>query len=496
VVESLEERRLFAANLPAEYQHIIDCQDLNASSATYGAINDVTGSATWIVPGEMAFAAMVLKRGGYTTNANLAAAFLARIQNADGSWSNQYAKSGTSVVVTDAAKNSRQTAQVVLALKNIGGSTYTTNANNGANWLNGHLVTAGTGKLIDGGLDASGNVLINRWASDNSFAAAAYNAVGYTTQRDAVVNGINSVLKTTDHWYAAVNGSNVPLAESSYTWVDFAPAFMNLKTIGVQYPTGAAQKIIEELQVLGGPDDGAVWENGSHVHYMPGIGFQAAVAIESIGEPDKAAAIASATVTMDTGTKHAGAQSIKSVLSAPTGSHGGTFRIKTITRSVDESTATSFSVWVKDMQGNNTVQLKLVDSSGAVSNAVWSATAATQNVWSKVSWNLSGFSGIDKAHIAAMEVYEWNNGTYYFDDATFLVGSNNKSFQDSETFAYRHDNWAMTASGLLQSTPDASGNSGGWIDWKDPVTGATAPQWQRFIDTSAYFIMAENHWTF
>lgn len=40
---------------------------------------------------------------------------------------------------------------------------------------------------------------------------------------------------------------------------------------------------------------------------------------------------------------------------------------------------------------------------------------------------------------------------------------------------------------------DASGlhdANGGWIDWTEPATGARAPSWQRFIDTSAYAIAA------
>ncbi|MFH1460598.1 MAG: PEP-CTERM sorting domain-containing protein [Candidatus Omnitrophota bacterium] len=48
--------------------------------------------------------------------------------------------------------------------------------------------------------------------------------------------------------------------------------------------------------------------------------------------------------------------------------------------------------------------------------------------------------------------------------------------------------WAEN-SGLWQKSPDSNGVSGGWIDWVDDT--GIAPQWQRFIDTSSYYIMCQ-----
>lgn len=49
--------------------------------------------------------------------------------------------------------------------------------------------------------------------------------------------------------------------------------------------------------------------------------------------------------------------------------------------------------------------------------------------------------------------------------------------------------WAEN-SGLWQRTPDGRGVTGGWIDWREGTN--TAEYWQRFIDTSAYYIMAKD----
>lgn len=51
-----------------------------------------------------------------------------------------------------------------------------------------------------------------------------------------------------------------------------------------------------------------------------------------------------------------------------------------------------------------------------------------------------------------------------------------------------HRLWAESKSGLWQTNPDVNGISGGWVDWK-LADGTTAPVSQRFIDTSAYYIM-------
>ena len=110
------------------------------------------------------------------------------------------------------------------------------------------------------------------------------------------------------------------------------------------------------------------------------------------------------------------------------GACGGTIGIKPASSiPVDLSSAQTLSVWVYDTvsdikngkQVGNTIQLKLRDSSDKVSSADrdgWSINAPEYNTWTEITWNLSKFAGIDKSQITGIELYEWKDGIYYFDD--------------------------------------------------------------------------------
>ena len=136
-------------------------------------------------------------------------------------------------------------------------------------------------------------------------------------------------------------------------------------------------------------------------------------------------------------TVHGGARSLK--ISA--GSGGGTVAVypANSTQVVDLSAATTFSVWVYDTQGNNTIQLRLRDSdgdggSGGDGYYLWSSNASVQNVWTKINWDLTTYPSVpnlDKNKIASVESYEFNQGVYYFDDTTYVVGTET-AFQNFE----------------------------------------------------------------
>jgi hypothetical protein len=83
---------------------------------------------------------------------------------------------------------------------------------------------------------------------------------------------------------------------------------------------------------------------------------------------------------------------------------------------VDLSSATTIYVWVYDTQGSNTVELKLRDIEESVSNPVWSTMQSVQNNWTQIEWAVSGFTGVNIRRIKNLEIYEWNDGIYYFDD--------------------------------------------------------------------------------
>lgn len=114
---------------------------------------------------------------------------------------------------------------------------------------------------------------------------------------------------------------------------------------------------------------------------------------------------------------HSGIYSMKAVL---VGGHGGTIEINPENSSVvDMSHATNFKFWVYDTEGHNTIQLRLVDSSGSQYDAVYSTMQSVSNKWTNITIALTNFHHEDLAHIAQIQLYEYNDGIYYFDDLSY-----------------------------------------------------------------------------
>jgi hypothetical protein len=106
----------------------------------------------------------------------------------------------------------------------------------------------------------------------------------------------------------------------------------------------------------------------------------------------------------------------------PPQDHGGSLGINPSSpETVDLSCATTISIWVYDKVGNNTVQLRLRDGNEDFSSKDkgWSTKASEKNTWTQIAWNLADFQGVDMTRIKNIEVYEWNDGDYYFDDVTY-----------------------------------------------------------------------------
>lgn len=121
---------------------------------------------------------------------------------------------------------------------------------------------------------------------------------------------------------------------------------------------------------------------------------------------------------------HGGTRSVKIIVPAPDENIGAVIGINVATPLgyVEIQNATTISVWVYDTQGSNTIELKLKDSDGTVGSGLWSPMPSTQNQWIKITWDLSQYPSapdLDWNRIASIELYEWNQGTYYFDDANF-----------------------------------------------------------------------------
>lgn len=129
----------------------------------------------------------------------------------------------------------------------------------------------------------------------------------------------------------------------------------------------------------------------------------------------------------ETANVHSGTRSLK--ITAGTG--GGTVGISAADNSgyLDISTAKSVSIWVYDTQGNNTIQLRLRDAdgdggSGGDANFLWSDDSSVQNQWTKITFDLNRYpdvANLDLTRISKLEFYEYNQGTYYFDDLEYTV---------------------------------------------------------------------------
>lgn len=333
-------------SIQLELQHIINCQVQDSQDPAYGAINNVWGEPTWVMPGEMAIAAIVLHKAGYVDNARAACDYLVKIQNADGSWCNQY----NHLTAVDKNKYARHTAQVIILFGTVGG--YEEALNKANLWLESLQDTANKSGwddgLICGGMAEGGSFFSDRWVSDNSFAVLAFHLAGNILARDRVINGINQYLFNRDHWYQKINSDGVA-QDGVYSWINFAPAFLNLDNFGVIYPSRLARWMNKKLQLSKGSLSGAVFENRESKKLMPGIGFQASLAWQDLGAFD---------------------------------------------------------------------------------------------------------------------------------------------------YADKHTYWAENVSGLWQATADVNGDAGGWVDWKSLNGKVQAQWWEKFIDTSAYYVMVKNNWKF
>lgn len=271
-----------ATRVKREIEHILACQIRETRSPAYGAINDVppTQGASWIVPGEMAVAALVLWKAGHRHEALLAIDFLARLQNADGSWFNRYDRH----IPSDLGRHSRHTAQCAIAFAVIGGYDWVVARAAAflARLTDPALKTGIDDGLVCGGYDERNRVITDRWTSDNAYAVLAFDLAVRHAARDRVIEGINERLRTPEAWASRVDRNGKP-GHDPFGWIPFAPAQLGLARLGVQVPDGLADTIARHLQEENGRHAGSLWENQGSTKRMPGIGFQAAIAWRELG---------------------------------------------------------------------------------------------------------------------------------------------------------------------------------------------------------------------
>ncbi|MEM2878814.1 MAG: PKD domain-containing protein [Candidatus Hadarchaeales archaeon] len=140
---------------------------------------------------------------------------------------------------------------------------------------------------------------------------------------------------------------------------------------------------------------------------------------------------------------HSGSRSIK----VTTDVGGGTIRIMAASPSgyFNLENVSAISVWIYDTQGNNTVQLRLKDidgdgGRGPDENYIWSTMTSRENQWAKITWDMSYYpdvEGLDMDKISSIELYMYWNGTYYFDDVTFLESGTVEVWISSEDGKYK-----------------------------------------------------------
>lgn len=113
--------------------------------------------------------------------------------------------------------------------------------------------------------------------------------------------------------------------------------------------------------------------------------------------------------------------------------HGGTIGITVADPSaqINLQNADSLFMWVYDTQGNNTVELRLRDTTGVFGPCWWSndhpalgvGGIAVKDEWTLMAWDLTRYTGTDKSRITGIELYEWWDGDYYFDEVWVGIGS-------------------------------------------------------------------------
>ncbi|MDD5020008.1 MAG: PEP-CTERM sorting domain-containing protein [Candidatus Omnitrophica bacterium] len=303
-----------ATRLEADY--ILSCQYLQDGSGANGAINNVYGDPTWVVPGENAVAIMGLLAASealgddvYRQRAQLAGDYLVRMQNtSDGAWYDQYSYDAS----VTAARSTRQTAQVMMALDKLGydPARYAAMKKGAEFLMNTQNVAYKGGQddgLVAGGKNEDGEYHTWRWASDNAYAYQAFKAASawaaangdtaFAVQAgqaaDKVAEGINLVLFSAEgtHWVRVIDKDGIPVAGQDYAdWISYAPLMLDVPLTG-GISDDVSEWIHETLQKTNGA---LAWDDAAESDRMsPGYSFQAALVwldADKLGYVDSAVA--------------------------------------------------------------------------------------------------------------------------------------------------------------------------------------------------------------
>ncbi|RZB32935.1 MAG: hypothetical protein AEth_00281 [Candidatus Argoarchaeum ethanivorans] len=305
-----------------EADYILSCQYIkDPQHPAYGAINNVYGDPTWVVPRENAMAILglivaseALNDTSYLEQAQLAADYLIKIQDqSDGAWYNHYNSAiDGGIKVEDYAKSPTQTAEVMIVFYKLGYDPNKYNAmKNGAKYLMECQKVVNKGGIDDGllggGKDANGQYHGWRWTHDNSYAYQALKAAEAwaTVEGNAsfasecadsakeIINGINTCLYDSDIgvWRIAIDENGNPRknphlsclgadVDPHPSWIQYAPRMLDLPVEGVDSPVVGAW-INKTFRPENSSCMGCIGydceDGGLKTRKYPGFAFQAAL---------------------------------------------------------------------------------------------------------------------------------------------------------------------------------------------------------------------------
>ena len=299
-----------------EANYILKCQFIDENSPASGAINNIYGKPTWVVPRENAMAILglvlasdILGDDSYRQKAQLTADYLVKVQDKDGAWFNRYnfiqPGSDDPNDKESLAKSPTQTAEVMIALNKLGyePSRYQT-MKKAALYLMSCQKKGGDNSLLGAGKDSAGVYRSWRWASDNSYAYQALKAaeVWALTQNDyrfALYCGSSSrkILKGIDNtlyiknpydpdygvWYRVVDEKNQPIDPQNHDWINYAPQMLNVPCMGFGHPR-VGKWINSKFQKA---DGACVWDDYfKPARLSPGFSFQAVLCWRNMSQPE------------------------------------------------------------------------------------------------------------------------------------------------------------------------------------------------------------------
>ncbi len=306
----------FRELVETEANYILNCQFNDENSPAFGAINDIYGNPTWVVPRENAMAILALIMAGdilevdtYRQKAQLAADYLVKVQDKDGAWFNRYnfaePGSGSSEDLESLAKSPTQTAEVMIALYKLGYNPARYPAmKKAARYLMYCQRKGGDGNLLGAGKDSDGHYRSWRWASDNSYGYQALKAaeVWALMQNDywfalscasagrKILKGINDTLYIKNPydpdygvWYRVVDDKNQPVDPQNHDWINYAPQMLNVPCLGVGQAR-VGKWIHNKLQKADGL---CVWDDHSYQSRgSPGFSFQAVLCWRNLSQAE------------------------------------------------------------------------------------------------------------------------------------------------------------------------------------------------------------------